>query len=192
MLWGSIPPAYPCLESHHRHGRRRTSEGYPCFASQVCIWCIFIETYTFNFILIANSKSLWIMEVILVIFSYSMSPWTLDCGGGDVSPCVDPTETQLFPITSSVSFTDILVNTGPPKTRQDCPDVMRVVTWDKYCILCMSCLTDSNLDCNVFYFFPRFQINFTEYDCNRNDVCWPELAFPITKYYTGENVLNSR
>uniref|UniRef100_A0A3Q4GR50 Tectonic family member 2 n=1 Tax=Neolamprologus brichardi TaxID=32507 RepID=A0A3Q4GR50_NEOBR len=32
----------------------------------------------------------------------------------------------------------------------------------------------------------RFYINFTEYDCNRNDVCWPELAFPITKYYTGE------
>ncbi|XP_029960700.1 tectonic-2 [Salarias fasciatus] len=32
----------------------------------------------------------------------------------------------------------------------------------------------------------RFQINYTEYDCNRNDVCWPELAFPITKYYTGE------
>ncbi|KAK5871470.1 hypothetical protein PBY51_004351 [Eleginops maclovinus] len=80
--------------------------------------------------------------------SYSMSPWTLDCGGGDVSPCVDPTETQLFPVTSSVTFTDIPVNTGPPKTR--------------------------------------FQINFTEYDCNRNDVCWPELAFPITKYYTGE------
>ncbi|XP_038151378.1 tectonic-2 isoform X2 [Cyprinodon tularosa] len=32
----------------------------------------------------------------------------------------------------------------------------------------------------------RFQINFTEYDCNRNDVCWPELAFPFTRYYTGE------
>ncbi|XP_041854205.1 tectonic-2 isoform X2 [Melanotaenia boesemani] len=31
-----------------------------------------------------------------------------------------------------------------------------------------------------------FQINFTEYDCSRNDVCWPELAFPITRYYTGE------
>uniref|UniRef100_A0A3Q4GRB6 Tectonic family member 2 n=1 Tax=Neolamprologus brichardi TaxID=32507 RepID=A0A3Q4GRB6_NEOBR len=30
----------------------------------------------------------------------------------------------------------------------------------------------------------QFYINFTEYDCNRNDVCWPELAFPITKYYT--------
>ncbi|TKS78698.1 Tectonic-2 Precursor [Collichthys lucidus] len=80
--------------------------------------------------------------------SYSLSPWTLDCGGGDVSPCVDPMETQLFPITSSVTFTDIPINTGSPKTR--------------------------------------FQINFTEYDCSRNDVCWPELAFPITKYYTGE------
>ncbi|XP_035514731.1 tectonic-2 [Morone saxatilis] len=80
--------------------------------------------------------------------SYSLSSWALDCGGGDISRCVDPLETQLFPITSSVTFTDIPINTGLPKTR--------------------------------------FQINFTEYDCDRNDVCWPELAFPITKYYTGE------
>ncbi|CAB1322045.1 unnamed protein product [Coregonus sp. 'balchen'] len=33
----------------------------------------------------------------------------------------------------------------------------------------------------------RFQINFTEYDCDRNDVCWPQLAFPLTRYYTGES-----
>ncbi|XP_065106969.1 tectonic-2 [Paramisgurnus dabryanus] len=32
----------------------------------------------------------------------------------------------------------------------------------------------------------RFSINFTEFDCDRNDVCWPELAFPLTRYYTGE------
>ncbi|XP_058230377.1 tectonic-2 isoform X2 [Hemibagrus wyckioides] len=32
----------------------------------------------------------------------------------------------------------------------------------------------------------RFRINFTEFDCERNDVCWPELAFPLTPYYTGE------
>ncbi|XP_060763396.1 tectonic-2 [Neoarius graeffei] len=32
----------------------------------------------------------------------------------------------------------------------------------------------------------RFSINFTEFDCDRNDVCWPELAFPLTPYYTGE------
>ncbi|XP_035235031.1 tectonic-2 [Anguilla anguilla] len=32
----------------------------------------------------------------------------------------------------------------------------------------------------------RFQINFTEYDCDRNDVCWPQLAYPLTRYYTGE------
>ncbi|KAF7665533.1 hypothetical protein LDENG_00140250 [Lucifuga dentata] len=79
---------------------------------------------------------------------YSLSSWGLDCGGGDFSPCVDQMGTQMFPVTSSVTFTDIPINTGPPKTR--------------------------------------FQINFTEYDCNRNDVCWPELAFPITRYYTGE------
>ncbi|XP_010602606.1 tectonic-2 isoform X3 [Fukomys damarensis] len=32
----------------------------------------------------------------------------------------------------------------------------------------------------------RFQINFTEYDCNRNDVCWPQLLYPLTWYYQGE------
>uniref|UniRef100_A0A3Q0RXH3 Tectonic family member 2 n=1 Tax=Amphilophus citrinellus TaxID=61819 RepID=A0A3Q0RXH3_AMPCI len=76
---------------------------------------------------------------------HALQVWTLDCGGGAVSSCVDPKETQLFSVTSSVTFIDIPINTGPPKT---------------------------------------FHINFTEYDCNRNDVCWPELAFPITKYYT--------
>ncbi|XP_066465971.1 tectonic-2 isoform X2 [Tiliqua scincoides] len=32
----------------------------------------------------------------------------------------------------------------------------------------------------------RFQINYTEYDCRRNDVCWPELFYPMTRDYTGE------
>ncbi|KAM6166523.1 tectonic-2 [Erethizon dorsatum] len=32
----------------------------------------------------------------------------------------------------------------------------------------------------------RFQISFTEYDCNRNDVCWPQLLYPLTQYYRGE------
>ncbi|KAM4616851.1 tectonic-2 isoform 1-T1 [Polymixia lowei] len=87
-------------------------------------------------------------EIHALQVSYSLTTWRLECGGGDSSPCMDPMETQSFPVTSSVTFTNIPINTGPPKTR--------------------------------------FQINFTEYDCNRNDVCWPELAFPITRYYTGE------
>nr|XP_044988883.1 tectonic-2 [Jaculus jaculus]XP_044988884.1 tectonic-2 [Jaculus jaculus] len=32
----------------------------------------------------------------------------------------------------------------------------------------------------------RFQMNFTEYDCNRNEVCWPQLLYPLTQYYQGE------
>lgn len=32
----------------------------------------------------------------------------------------------------------------------------------------------------------RFQINYTEYDCSRNDVCWPQLLYPWTRYYQGE------
>uniref|UniRef100_A0A8C8SFA6 Tectonic family member 2 n=1 Tax=Pelusios castaneus TaxID=367368 RepID=A0A8C8SFA6_9SAUR len=31
-----------------------------------------------------------------------------------------------------------------------------------------------------------FQINYTEYDCNRNEICWPQLFYPLTRYYTGE------
>ncbi|XP_056146496.1 tectonic-2 [Lampris incognitus] len=87
-------------------------------------------------------------EIHSLQVSYSLSTWRLECGGGDTSLCMNVLDTQSFPVTSSVTFTEKLINTGPPKTR--------------------------------------FQINFTEYDCNRNDVCWPELAFPITRYYTGE------
>ncbi|XP_026715666.1 tectonic-2 [Athene cunicularia] len=32
----------------------------------------------------------------------------------------------------------------------------------------------------------RYQINYTEFDCNRNDVCWPQLFYPLTRFYTGE------
>ncbi|KAM9330881.1 tectonic-2 [Gastrophryne carolinensis] len=32
----------------------------------------------------------------------------------------------------------------------------------------------------------RFQATYTEYDCEKNDVCWQQLAYPLTKYYTGE------
>ncbi|XP_072908119.1 tectonic-2 isoform X1 [Hemitrygon akajei] len=31
-----------------------------------------------------------------------------------------------------------------------------------------------------------FQLTYTEYDCARNDVCWPDLAYPLTRRYTGE------
>nr|XP_005988990.1 PREDICTED: tectonic-2 isoform X1 [Latimeria chalumnae] len=36
-----------------------------------------------------------------------------------------------------------------------------------------------------------FQMNYTEYDCNRNDVCWQQLAYPLTRYYTGESYSQS-
>ncbi|KAM8992974.1 tectonic-2 [Ara ararauna] len=33
----------------------------------------------------------------------------------------------------------------------------------------------------------RSQSNYwTEFDCNRNDVCWPQLFYPVTRFYTGE------
>lgn len=56
-------------------------------------------------------------ESYVVIFSYSLSEWALDCRGSDVAPCEYPLKTHLFPVTSSVTFIDIPVGTGPPKTR---------------------------------------------------------------------------
>lgn len=64
---------------------------------------------------------------LLFFFSYSLSNWELDCGGGDVSPCADPTGTELFPVTSSVTFIDIPINTGPPKSR--CFLILRQIRW---------------------------------------------------------------
>ncbi|KAE8635028.1 hypothetical protein XENTR_v10002492 [Xenopus tropicalis] len=32
----------------------------------------------------------------------------------------------------------------------------------------------------------RFQLNATDYDCEKNEVCWQQLAYPMTQYYTGE------
>lgn len=117
-----------------------------------------------------------------VNFSFGLSSWAMDCGGGDVSTCVDLMETQLFPITSSVTFIDIPINTGPPKARYLLKDQVVLHEWLNiklaliFNIMFMSLKLPS---------WNSFQINFTEYDCNRNDVCWPELAFPLTKYYTG-------
>ncbi|XP_010894708.2 tectonic-2 isoform X1 [Esox lucius] len=88
-------------------------------------------------------------EIQGVEVSDHVSTWKMECGGGDPTPCLDQVVTQFFPVTFSITFSDIPINIGPPKTR--------------------------------------FQINFTEYDCDRNDVCWPQLAFPLTKYYTGES-----
>lgn len=105
---------------------------------------IFVWSLATGFVDAVPQKDIKAMQI-----SYTLSSWKLECGGGDSSACMDPTEPQLFPITSSVTFIDIPFNTRPPKTR--------------------------------------YQINFTEYDCNRNDVCWPELAFPFTRFYTGES-----
>ncbi|XP_056312829.1 tectonic-2 [Danio aesculapii] len=80
--------------------------------------------------------------------SFLESTWRIECGLGTMDPCLNPELMQNFPVTSSVTFTDLSLYSQPPRSR--------------------------------------FSINFTEFDCDRNDVCWPELAFPLTTYYTGE------
>ncbi|NXG13945.1 TECT2 protein, partial [Grallaria varia] len=32
----------------------------------------------------------------------------------------------------------------------------------------------------------RYHKIYAEFDCNQNDVCWPQLFYPLTRFYTGE------
>ncbi|XP_071428308.1 tectonic-2 isoform X2 [Pithys albifrons albifrons] len=32
----------------------------------------------------------------------------------------------------------------------------------------------------------RYHRIYAEFDCNQNDVCWPQLFYPLTRFYTGE------
>uniref|UniRef100_A0A8C3DHS3 Tectonic family member 2 n=1 Tax=Corvus moneduloides TaxID=1196302 RepID=A0A8C3DHS3_CORMO len=32
----------------------------------------------------------------------------------------------------------------------------------------------------------RYHKIYAEFDCNQNDVCWPQLLYPLTRFYTGE------
>ncbi|XP_063051671.1 tectonic-2 [Engraulis encrasicolus] len=84
-------------------------------------------------------------EISTVEVHIKPATWKIHCDTG--SKCQNVSESQSFPLTSSVTFAELL--SIPLKTR--------------------------------------FQINFTEFDCDRNDVCWPELAFPLTRFYTGES-----
>nr|AAP92640.1 Cc1-3 [Rattus norvegicus] len=43
----------------------------------------------------------------------------------------------------------------------------------------------TSFPCNPLTCLCRFQINFTEYDCTRNELCWPQLLYPLTQYYQG-------
>ncbi|XP_041957824.1 tectonic-2 isoform X2 [Alosa sapidissima] len=85
-------------------------------------------------------------EITAVKIHLKPTTWRLQCETGTY--CQDLNTTQYFPLTSTITFSEELSLSTPPKTR--------------------------------------FQITFTEFDCARNDVCWPELTFPLTRYYTGE------
>ncbi|XP_062874363.1 tectonic-2 [Trichomycterus rosablanca] len=103
---------------------------------------IYIRSQTFGSTGAVTQKMIQTVEL-----SFKEATWSLECGAAQRNPCVNPDLTQTFPVTSSVTFTDVPISTPP---------------------------------------MSRFRINFTEFDCDRNDVCWPELAFPLTPYYTGE------
>ncbi|XP_051017402.1 tectonic-2 [Acomys russatus] len=69
------------------------------------------------------------------------------------------------------------------------------VTWQYQCGLTCEDKADLPLSASVqFIKIPaqmprpptRFQINFTEYDCTRSELCWPHLLYPLTQYYQGE------
>ncbi|XP_039627951.1 tectonic-2 [Polypterus senegalus] len=48
-------------------------------------------------------------------------------------------------------------------------------------------VTFIKIDTTALFPKTRFQLNYTAYDCERNNVCWPQLAYPLTRFYTGES-----
>uniref|UniRef100_A0A8D2N9J2 Tectonic-1-3 domain-containing protein n=1 Tax=Zonotrichia albicollis TaxID=44394 RepID=A0A8D2N9J2_ZONAL len=34
----------------------------------------------------------------------------------------------------------------------------------------------------------RYQKIYAEFDCNQNEVCWPQLLYPLTRFYTGKMI----
>lgn len=83
------------------------------------IRCVSAYHYSMRSIVVLNQDMVigQIQESYVVNFSYRLSEWALDCRGSDVVPCEYPLKSHLFPVTSSVTFIDIPVGTGPPKTR---------------------------------------------------------------------------
>ncbi|KAJ8263633.1 hypothetical protein COCON_G00160900 [Conger conger] len=61
-------------------------------------------------------------QIRAVELSYAVTTWRVECGGGDPGPCLNSTASQAFPLSSSVTFSDIPAQTGPPKTRYLAPD----------------------------------------------------------------------
>lgn len=118
MQGGSIPCPHAGLDSCHWVCRKHTSKGNLCFANQVCIRCLLkcklsLKVHLNSYFLLQCSRLVFHVA-FCVFFSYGLSTWSLDCGGGNGSFCE---ESQLLSITSSVTFIDIPYNTGPPKSR---------------------------------------------------------------------------
>uniref|UniRef100_A0A670JZ06 Tectonic family member 2 n=1 Tax=Podarcis muralis TaxID=64176 RepID=A0A670JZ06_PODMU len=125
----------------------------------------------------------------------------LDTFGGDTNAsfgdlkgiCLDiPTHLNIQIITADVGAVE-----GIPQQEIVGVQVsISTVTWQVQCpIACEDKASSLSISAAVqFIKIPaqppvpktRFQINYTEYDCKRNDVCWPELLYPLTRYYTGE------
>ncbi|KAK3514445.1 hypothetical protein QTP70_018257 [Hemibagrus guttatus] len=132
-----------------------------------------------------------------VELNFKASTWRLECDAAQGAICMTPELTQSFPVTSSVTFTEAPSSTQSPMSRLvRNKDVIRVgigplVPVKR--ILNASALLEQEQEVAIPKLMARklskmswFRIDFTEFDCERNDVCWPELAFPLTPYYTGE------
>lgn len=51
------------------------------------------------------------MCMIYFVCSFKEATWSLECGAAQENPCVNPDLTQTFPVTSSVTFTDVPIST---------------------------------------------------------------------------------
>lgn len=197
------------LDSRHWVCRKCTSKGNLCFANQVCIRCLLKcklrFRYKVNVLLIITT------EFSFTVFNaaFCLCFLALVCPPGRwtvveaMELCVKKLSCYLSPLQSpSLTFPTTQGHQKPGKWFWQWICLIYVVLcviflcfnihlifFDYYVGKAISlltlCQTDINLLLSIYFLSFRFQINFTEYDCDRNDVCWPELAFPFTRYYTG-------
>lgn len=90
MLWDSILPAYPCLESYHWH-RGHTSKRNPCFASQVCARCSLRCTVYIVYTPLTVGKTVnYTMLPLYFVSCYSLSATPCPTGGWTVEEVPSP------------------------------------------------------------------------------------------------------
>ncbi|KAM4708935.1 tectonic-2 [Discoglossus pictus] len=127
-----------------------------------------------------------------------LSEWVPIINEDASTPCTDCTAAKVKCLGIPANM-NIQIMTAVTGTIEGVPQEEILAAKISFSTVNADCINDCNLSLPIstsvqFIKVPaqtppritRFQMNYTEYDCERNDICWQQLAYPLTKYYTGE------